>query len=387
MLFAALAFVALSKDPIMLTVYIFAVIAVVSATHDASIDGYYLEALNKKEQALFVGVRNTAYRLAMIFTTGGMVWLAGYLSQSMGKHSGWMLSFVILTAVMGTVFSIHSWYLPSKAASPAEQPLEGVVSSELEISNTSEPITSETQEAKPDRNYIRAIFSYFKQPGIVAIVFYILLFRLGDALVMKMIPSFLKDPVEKAGMGLSTQEIGIVYGTVGITFLLLGGIAGGYLVSKGGLKRWLWPTTLFMNGAILLYYLLGLFHPSIIWVYVVNSIEQFGYGIGMAAYTVFLLTTVKQEYKAAHYAVATAMQATGVMLPGMASGYMVDGFTIPADTIKAFGLSSIVGDGAFHYAGLGYTNFFLVSFLLSFPGIISIFFLPIWRKEPNTAAS
>jgi PAT family beta-lactamase induction signal transducer AmpG len=146
-----------------------------------------------------------------------------------------------------------------------------------------------------------------------------------------------------------------------------------------------------MNGTILLYWLLASLHPSsIAWVYVVNSLEQFGYGLGMAAYTVFLLGTVKQEHKAAHYAVATALMALGLMIPGMTSGFLLDGFKLAADSSVIKTLQAMTGNASFlaegfNFAGLGYANFFLLSFCLTLPGIISICFLPIWRKNLETA--
>ncbi|MBX9685439.1 MAG: MFS transporter [Candidatus Obscuribacterales bacterium] len=378
-LFIALALSSISTDPVNFGIAVLAITALASATHDASIDGYYLEALEPSQQALFVGVRNTAFRLSMIFGSGAMVCLAGSLTAQTGKSLAWMTAFLVIAAVMllGTV--LHAFYLPNKSQEQQEEvPQAAALALALADSKASNgrddaaanngsnngvngsSTSSRTQH--PPRNYLNAILSYFAQPGAIAIVFYILLFRLGDAMVMKMIPPFLQDPIAKGGMNLSVQTVGQIYGTVGVGFLLLGGIVGGYLVSKQGLKRWFWPATLVMNGTIVLYWLLAVFHPqSILWIYVVNSLEQFGYGFGMAAYTVFLLSTVSQEYKAAHYAVATALMALGLMVPGMASGYV--------------------------YEAIGYANFFLLSFLITVPGMISICFLPVWKKETKAAVS
>lgn len=336
---AALAVTTISPSPIAIGIAVMGLIALASATHDASIDGYYLEVLNKSDQALFVGVRNTAYRLSWIFGTGVLVYMAGELTKPFGKQYAWLSAFAISAIVFLLLFLLHTWYLPRGSATEQE-----------------DVAPAEKAQSGLSRNYLLAILSYFDQPGALAIVFYILTFRLGDALVMKMIPPFLQDPIVKGGLGLSVQQIGIIYGTVGVGCLLLGGIIGGYVVSKQGLKKWFWPATLLMDSTILLYWLLSTFRPSeIVWVFVVNSLEQFGYGFGMAVYTVFMLSTVKQEYKAAHYAVATALMALGVMGPSMVSGYVCN--------------------------AAGYANFFLLSFFLTIPGIISIFFLPIWRKE------
>ncbi len=391
--FALLGATTMAPDPFKTGVIVMAILAFASATHDAAIDGYYMEALDKPKQALFVGVRNTAFRLSMIFGTGGMVYLAGHLSKEMGKNMAWMVAFEIIAAVMLLAFVVHALYLPSKetrslepeelteavpskavahAVAGASSAASGSTGGADTISGASgrPSISSENNESDsvsvssdPDsKNYFKAIFSYFAQPGIIAIVCYILTFRLGDALVMKMIPPFLQDPSAKGGLGLSVEEVGTIYGTVGVGFLLLGGIVGGWLVSKFGLKKTFWPATLVMNGTILLYWALAMTHPSSLsWVYVVNSLEQFGYGFGMAAYTVFLLSTVDEKYRSAHYAVATAMMALGLMLPGMASGYI--------------------------YEAVGYANFFLLSFALTLPGIISICFLPLWKKDRTQLVS
>jgi PAT family beta-lactamase induction signal transducer AmpG len=160
------------------------------------------------------------------------------------------------------------------------------------------------------------------------------------------------------GLGIPTENVGIVYGTVGTLSLLVGGIFGSWLISRFGLKRCLLPAAIFQSSAILLYWALAKFQPGIEMVAVVNAFEQFSYGIGCAAYTIYLMSTVKPEYKASHYAIATGMMAVGLLVPGMVSGFLTR---------------------------LGYPTFFLISFLASIPGIITILFLPF--KEEYKAES
>jgi len=426
-LIALLAASVLAPDPLKMGIVVLGLIALVSSTHDNAIDGYYLEVLNKAQQALFVGVVNTSYRMAMIFGTGALITLAGVLTPSLGKLNAWSCSFAILSFVLLSLFALHKWYLPDtlrahkaereqdavsklavskleKALAVQDQTLVGAVNAPgkreshldknpfsgrtdsskrsphnhlldnnalsdeyLPLSKTndfpdadSEDCSSTPRESLCFRSYLSAISSYFSQPGAIAIVVYILLFRMGDAMAMKMIPPFLQDPISKGGLGLSVEKVGTIYGTVGVCFLLIGGIAGGYLVSRFGLRKLFWPTTLVMNSTILGYFLLASLHPSgAWWIYVVNSLEQFGYGFGMASYTVFMLSTVKQEYKAAHYAVATALMALGILGPSMISG--------------------------FAYKEFGYANFFLLSFLLTIPGMVSLCFLPVWEKQTGSA--
>ncbi len=312
-------------------VTLFALIAFASATHDIAIDGYYLDVLDIKAQAFFVGVRNTAYKIAILLGSGGLVVLAGKISESYGNQAGWCVSFAACAVILAVLCAFHAYYLPK----PEKPPLP--------------------ESAQAGWSVFPKVFStYFCQPGIGAIVFYILTFRAGDALMLSMAQPFLLDSHLKGGLGLTTAEVGIIYGTVGTVALLAGGVAGGWLVSRDGLKRWLWPTALIQNSAILLYWLLALIKPQIVWVAAVNAVEQFSYGLGVSAYTVFLLSTVRPDFRASHYAIATGMMALGLLIPGTLSGYLT--------------------------TSLGYANFFLVSFIAAVPGIVSIFFLPMDRQ-------
>lgn len=312
-----------------------ALIAFASATQDIAIDGFYLDALNKSDQAFYVGIRNAAYKIAWLLGSGGLVYLAGKLSEHASVNYGWFVAFGICALVFALLFVFHSFYLPNpKHGSVANRP----------------KALSENRKF-----FLDAFATYFTQPKILAIVTYILIFRLGDALMLKMAQPFLLDDSTNGGLGISTADVGLIYGTVGTIFLLAGGIFGGFLIAKDGLRKWLLPTAIIQNSAIILYFVLAYLRPQVAWVYAVNSIEQFSYGLGVAAYTVFLLSTVKSEFKAAHYAIATAMMALGIMLPGAVSGYLV--------------------------SWLGYTNFFLVAFLASIPGIITIYFLPLEKAN------
>ncbi len=323
-----LALSCLTTHAVVLALMVFALMALASATHDIAIDGFYMDALKPIQQAFYVGIRNAAYKVAWLLGAGGLVWLAGVTGQVVNVNSGWGVAFAVCALLFALSALFHSWYLPHPVQPLADQASEAGI-----------------------RQFLKIFATYFNQPGIVATVIYILIFRLGDALMLKMAQPFLLDSAGRGGLSVSTAEVGIIYGTVGTIFLLLGGILGGWLVSKGGLRRWLMPTALVQNSAILLYWWLAAARPGVSWVYLVNSIEQFAYGLGVAAYTVFLLTTVKDEYRAAHYAMATALMALGVMLPGAASGFLAD--------------------------WLGYRDFFLLSFLASLPGLAIIFFLQI----------
>jgi len=362
-LFAALAFGVLMPQAIIISVVILTAIAFVSATHDIAIDGFYLNTLNKDQQALFVGVRNTAYRGAVILGSGVLVFFAGKLAEkhlvtgsggdtkvyedislsflgSSFKVSalqyGWATAFGICAIIFVLIYLFQRWYLPY-------------------------PKNHDSEVGAPRKtiSFIESFTTYFQQEKIGWIVAYVLIFRLGDALTFKMAPPFLMDKVEKGGLAVSTSEMGLLSGTLGVMFLLVGGLLGGYLIAKQGLKKWMWPTAILQNSTNVLYWLLAINQPGIEWAYAVNSIEQFTYGLGVAAYTVFLMRTVRPEYEASHYAITTAFMAAGVLIPGVFSGYL--------------------------QVNLGYQNYFLMSALAVIPGMLTIFFLPL-EDEPKLAS-
>jgi len=320
--------VAAVPNPIYPLFAVFVVMALASATQDVAIDGFYLDALNVEQQSLYVGVRNAFYKVATLLGAGALVYLAGKITETHGLAAGWAAAFGICALVMLAAGIFHHFKLPHP---------------------------KQDLRTQLDLKQFAAVFkTYFEQEKIVAIIVYILIFRLGDALMLKMAQPFLLDPPDRGGLGISTADVGLIYGTVGTLFLLAGGLLGGWVVSRFGLKKCLLPTAIIQNSAILLYWALAIWKPNLVAVAAVNGYEQFSYGLGTAAYTVFLLSTVKPEYKAAHYATTTAFMALGIMVPGMASGYV--------------------------QSALGYQSFFLLSFVSSIPGMFAIFFLPIKEK-------
>ncbi|HIA54520.1 MAG TPA: MFS transporter [Candidatus Melainabacteria bacterium] len=345
---ALLAGSAFLPQNVALSVGALGLIALASATQDVAIDGYYMDVLNKQQQAVYVGVRNAIYKIAVLVGQGPLVMLAGFVAASSGTVNysfGWATAFSSCCVLFLCFGILHLFILPKVGDSEKAQ--------------------SETKE-KVDflegmKRFGSVLKTFIDQDRIAVICLYIFIFRFGDALMLKMTMPFLLDAKENGGLALSTQDVGLIYGTVGPIFLLVGGLLGGYLVAKFTLKKVLMPTALIQSIAIPLYWALAYFKPEdFSWIYIANSFEQFSYGLGTAAYTVFLLSVVKPQYKAAHYAIATAIMALGLIVPGYISGYMT--------------------------TWLGYPNFFLVSFLASIPGIITIFFLPIKSGEEKLSS-
>ena len=212
---------------------------------------------------------------------------------------------------------------------------------------------SENSESKA--NFFSVFASFFQKKQIGLILAFILLFRLGESQLLKMLTPFLIDDIKVGGLGLTTQDVGVIYGTFGVLALTIGGILGGIAISKNGLGKWMLPMILAMHLPIIGFILLAHFHPaSVYYVYITVIAEQFGYGFGFAAFMMYLIYVAEGESKTSHYAIATGFMALGMMLPGMASGYIQE--------------------------YLGYGNFFIWVLLATIPGIILSRFL-IYPKD------
>lgn len=285
------------------TLAFFWLMAFSSATHDIAADGFYMLGLKEHEQAFFVGIRATFYRIAFIAGQGLLVILAGQIEETSGNIPfAWMIAFFILSGLFVMFFIYHLFVLP--------HPI-------------SDSKRSEVQLNKFFNEFIRTFVSFFKKKEILIILAFILLYRLAEAQLAKMAIPFLVDTKEAGGLALTTSQFGIVYGTVGIISLSLGGIFGGIVASKNGLKFWIWWMLIAINLPDLVYVYLSYTQTSnFILINICVAIEQFGYGFGFTAFMLYLIYISEGEYKTAHYAIATGFMALGMMLPGMISGWI-----------------------------------------------------------------
>jgi PAT family beta-lactamase induction signal transducer AmpG len=285
------------------TLAFFWLLAFSSATHDIAADGFYMLGLKQHQQAYFVGIRSTFYRIAMLSGQGLLVILAGYLEESSGKiHFAWQITFLILAALFVLFFIYHLFILPHPRSDSSRDKVQ------------LQHFISE---------FLRTFVSFFKKKEILIIVLFILLYRLAEAQLVKMALPFLVDPKEVGGLALTTSEVGIVYGTVGVIALSLGGILGGIAASRQGLKFWIWWMLLAINLPDLVYiYLAATQTSNFILINICVAVEQFGYGFGFTAFMLYLIYVSEGEYKTAHYAIATGLMALGMMLPGMISGWI-----------------------------------------------------------------
>ncbi|OUL28105.1 MFS transporter [Nostoc sp. RF31YmG] len=308
--------------------------AFISATYDIATDGFYMLALNPEQQAFFVGIRSLFYRIAVLFGSGLLVVLAGRLETTLNNIPlSWTISLGFSAIIFAILFIFHRFILPLPASDTPREP--------------------QTQTEKIP--FVDIIQTYFRQEKIVAILAFILLYRLGEAMLLKIASLFLLDKIEKGGLAISTEQFGLIYGTFGVLSLIIGGILGGMLISRYGLKKCLLPMALALNLPDLFYVYLAYAKPSLTLVYPLVSLEQFGYGLGFTAFSVYLMYICQGEYKTSHYAISTGLMALGLMLPGAISG-----------TIQQ---------------AVGYPLFFVLVCLLTIPGMITIFFIPLQEES------
>ncbi len=288
------------------TLAVFWLMAFSSATHDISADGFYMLGLPEHEQAAFVGVRSTFYRIAMIMAQGGFVVIAGSLEQSTGGNIklAWLITLFVLAALMLVLFIYHRFFLPYPVSDgPAKREATQTVLGE----------------------FFSIFAKFFKRKNIGAILAFLLLYRFAEAQLVKLVTPFLLDPISKGGLGLTTSEVGVVYGTVGIVALTLGGLLGGYVISRQGLKFWLWPMVLIIHLPDLVFVYLSQVQPhNFLIINIGVALEQFGYGFGFTAYMMYMILVSEGQHKTAHYAICTGIMALGMMLPGMFSGWLED---------------------------------------------------------------
>ena len=279
-----------------LTLAFFWLAAFSSATHDIAADGYYMLALTEKKQSFFLGIRSTFYRLAIITGQGLLVVIAGLFETYYGDNQqAWSVTMGIAAAIMLTL-SIYNFIL---------------------VPN----IEHQENVNEKKSSFFEIFASFFRKKNIGIALAFILLYRLGEAQLVKMASPFLLDDTAVGGLGLSTAEVGTIYGTLGVIALSVGGILGGIFISRDGLGKWLFPMILALNLPNLGYVLLAWFEPtSSIWAMIVVVVEQFGYGLGFAGYLMYLIYVAEGISKTAHYAIATGFMALGMMLPGMISG-------------------------------------------------------------------
>ena len=323
---AGIAFFIPTDHYVQATLACFWLMAFGSATHDIAADGFYMLGLTTGEQSFFVGIRNTFYRLANIFGQGILVMLAGWLETSGGNIPlAWSLTFYFMAGLFIAITLYHRFVLP-RPDTDVRRP--------------------ELSTGKLLKDFVQTFVSFFRKKHIGLMFFFLLTYRLGESQLVKIASPFLLDSREAGGLGLDTASVGMIYGTLGVAALLVGGIVSGLLVSRHGFRRWLLPMALAINLPDLLYVWLAVATPDSAWVTALCvAVEQLGYGFGFTAYTLYLIYIAEGEHKTAHYAIGTGFMALGMMLPGMPAGWLQE--------------------------TMGYSTFFVWVCLCTVPGIVA----------------
>lgn len=343
--FAGLGFSMHLEDWKFWTAAFFWALAFISATHDIAADGFYILGMDERSQAYFNGVRGTAYKLGVLAAKGGLVALAGRVAISTGdKVHGWTLAMSV-PAVFYLCCAVYHFLVLPRPAADAQR-----------TSTPSVTETSEQQEFVPAElpvsfwtGYLRTFTSFFAKPRIGAAIAFMLLFRFAEAQILAMVSPFLKDSLANGGLALTVEQVGLVYGTFGALGAMIGGITGGLLVARHGLRPTYWPMIVIMHAPNVVFLGLAMWQPSNL--NIISAalfVEQFGYGFGFTLYTLYLIYFSRGPLSTSHFAVCTGFMAMSMMLPSMISGYIKTALGFP---------------GFFTYALLATLPSFYVSYL------------------------
>jgi PAT family beta-lactamase induction signal transducer AmpG len=313
-----------------------------SATHDIAADGFYMLATTEKEQSFFVGVRSMFYRLAMIAGEGLLVMLAGGIIARTGDpRLAWTTAMGVVAVAFVLFGSWHRFVLP-RPASDRPGDVRDV--------------------PRFVREFLGTFGSFFRKPRIAVLLLFLLLYRFGEAQLVKMTAPFLLDARAAGGLALTTTEVGFIKGTVGVVALVLGGVLGGWAVSRHGLKAWLWPMLLAIHLPDAAFLYLAYAQPAgLAVIQACVAVEQFGYGFGFTAYLLYMIHISRGEHATAHYAICTGFMALGMMLPGMWSGWLAD--------------------------LVGYRHFFAWVILATVPSFVVAMFIPLERDFGRKGAA
>ena len=326
-----------------ISLIVFWFIAFASATHDIAADGFYMLALSTPEQAAFVGVRSLFFRIANIIGGGIPVIFVGRLVQQNGSMvQAWYLVTMAIAGIFIALTLYHFFLLPKPSSD------QGSLSSK----NNSDAANTRPTMREVFVEFMATFAAFFRKKEIAFAIVFILVFRLGEAQALKVVSLFMLDPREKGGLGLSNQDFGLVYSIVGIGFLTIGGLLGGWLISRKGLKNMLWPMVAAIHLPNFAFVFLAATQPdNLIIIAAALAVEQFGYGFGFTAFLMLMMMISDGPKKTSHYALCTGLMAAGMMIPGAYSGKLANLF--------------------------GYTQFFLWVCLCTVPGLIMTAFLKI----------
>lgn len=340
--FALIAFVLPLPSFFSWSIAVMGLIAISGATHDIAADGIYLTALDKKTQSTYIGWQGAFYNLAKVLANGGLVWLAGVLmnhykttSSERAPFYAWMIIMGLLGVILIALAIYHFFVLP-RGSKEADAP---------------------ASFGEAMKQLWEVLADFFRKPYIWLYILFIVCYRLTEGFAMKMVPIFLQAPHADGGLALSNEEMGTIYGIFGTVAFIIGSILGGYYIARFGLKRVIFSLVCIFNVPFVIYFLFSQFQPENLWVIASGLIaEYFCYGFGFVGLTLFMMQQVAPgKHSMAHYAFASAIMNLGVMIPGMASGWLCE--------------------------QMGYSHFFLFALCTAIPTFIIVKLLPFKETE------
>lgn len=279
---------------------LFTITAFASATHDIAADGYYMLALSDKQQSAYVGLRSTFYKIAGIFCQSVLLILVGVVEHYTSINNAWACALACVSGILTLIMLWHLWTMPRVESAPEHR-----------------------SSAQIWHRIAETFISFFTRPGIGIALSFMLLYRLPEALLLKLCNPFFLTAREQGGLGLSVDQIGIYYGGIGVVLMLLGGIFGGLMISRWGLKKMIFPMALALTLPCAVYVYFAIMQPtSIAIIASAIGIEQFGYGLGYTACMMYMIRFADGAYKTAHFSLCTAFMFLGLMLPGAVAGYI-----------------------------------------------------------------
>lgn len=311
------------------TLALFAIIAFNGATHDIATDGVYINVLSEKLQARYVGWQGASYNIAKIFAQGALVYLAGQLENTIGVLHAWMIVMAIFGGILILLSLYHARVLPSGGAARQVTSMRDAIS-----------------------QFGSVVRTFFQKRFVIWGIVFIILYRFAEGQAIKIVPLFFKAARENGGLGLSTSEIGIVYGTFGAAAFVLGSLLAGYFTARRGLRKSLFTLCCFFNIPFAAYAFLAIATPASLTIIGAAVIcEYFGYGFGFVGLILFMMQQIAPgKYKMAHYAFATGIMSLGMMIPSMLSGVISD--------------------------WLGYRNFFIWVMVATIPSFLVTWLVP-----------
>ncbi len=316
------------------SIALLAIVAFSGATNDIATDGVYLDVLSPKLQAEYIGWQGASYNIAKLFAAGGLVYLAGVLEGKLGVVNAWVSVMVAISAIMVVLALYHIRMLPKGKTS-------------VEVASLKDGFTTLWDVLK----------TFFQKKYIYLYIGFIILYRFAEGFAIKIAPLFFIADISDGGLGLTTEQVGLVYGTFGTIAFVLGSVLAGYFIAKRGLKKALIYLVASFNIPFIVYAVLAINQPQELY-YVAAAVvfEYLGYGFGFVGLMLFMMQQVAPgKYKMAHYAFATGIMNLGFMIPSMMSGYFSD--------------------------LLGYKTFFMWVLLAAVPVFIAAKFLPFARPD------